>query len=73
MTTAVDIKNAAQRAEEHEDGRFNLYPPVKVTWIPTGEVLSATRVDISGKYPNTVHTEEKGYWYPAYEFEIATE
>jgi hypothetical protein len=30
-------------------------------------------VDIEGKYPNTVRTQEMGYWYPANDFEIVTE
>jgi hypothetical protein len=30
-------------------------------------------VDIDGIYPNTVHTEEMGFWYLAHCFEIVTE
>lgn len=30
-------------------------------------------VDMDGRYPNHVHSQEMGYWYPAEDFEIVTE
>lgn len=75
MTTANDIKNVAQNTEENPSrlGCFVLTPPVRLKYKPSGKIVTATMVDIDGKYPNTVHTEEMGYWYPADEFEIGTE
>jgi hypothetical protein len=55
MTTAEEIKNAAKKAEKSSirPGCFNLNPPVSIIHVKSGRVLTATRVDIDGQYPNT--------------------
>ncbi len=72
MTTAIDIKNAAQSAEESPifRGCFILRPSVMLIHIEGAKAVTATLADIDGKHPNTVHIKEMGHWYPAGEFEI---
>lgn len=47
-----------------------LDPPVKLWHEPRKGIVTATMVDISGKHPNHVYTEEMRCWSPADQFKI---
>ena len=46
----------------------DLYPEIK-----KGEIVTAISIDDNGIYPNTVHLQERGYWWPVRHFEIVNE
>ena len=46
-------------------------PPVRLIHKDSQKVVTAISVDIDGRYPNTVHTPEMGFWIPAEDFEFA--
>jgi hypothetical protein len=85
MATVQEIKAAAKRIKESvRYGCFVLTPPValrckkaidkeggefgKISKV--GDIVHADSVDEKGRYPNTVHLKEKGFWWPIELFEV---
>lgn len=74
--TIETLKALAEKTERYGPSCPNRYgcwilrPPIEVIYKPTNQIVHVKSVDENGVYPQTVHTQELGLWYPIGEFEL---
>jgi hypothetical protein len=75
MATIEAIKAAAQKVVPSPRygryGCFSLGPPVALVERRTGKVVHADQIDVNGEYPQTVHVEERGFWWNIAGFDLS--
>jgi len=66
------VKDAAEsvRPMKSRSGCFLLDPPVALVDVDSRSTVHARVVDEHGRYPDTVHLEERTHWWPVNSFEL---
>lgn len=72
MATVAEIKAATERVTRDytRRGCWNLCPPVELVDRRGGQVVKAHKMDIDGEYPQHVHIEGRGGWFPNNFFDV---
>ena len=72
MTTIQQIvEKAGGLRQSGREGCKWLINTVSLIELESGETIVADAIDISGKYPGTFHSENRGFWWYPSDFKFA--